>query len=257
MTNLGTPSQLVLDVEPNHTQQGIVSALPTTKHATTATKLAILSRFAVAKVLASCNQRQQGDSQLSQHFYLVSTILESLIQHLLSLSKSALPMAQTLLRDFLSLGQTCQQLVLRLCMTSVNTLTTCYRPLSFLELQMAPKCILLDDFLSRSTLKTRPTRQACIFNVVNGIIMSWKACKALSIFLPRYLQPPPQTQPNIKALPLHPYTTVQVNRQIPITREQMMPEFPKVFDGNIKTMEGEQFFIHLTDNAKPFHVSTP
>jgi len=37
----------------------------------------------------------------------------------------------------------------------------------------------------------------------------------------------------------------------------MMQEFPRVFDGNIKTMEGEQFHINLTDNEKPFRVSTP
>ena len=90
-----------------------------------------------------------------------------------------------------------------------------------------------------------------IFNGVNGIIMSWKACKALGILPPCYPQPPSQTQPNIKALPPQPHTTAQVDQRIPITRELMMQEFPRVFDGNIKTMEGEQFHI---DNAKPFHV---
>ena len=37
----------------------------------------------------------------------------------------------------------------------------------------------------------------------------------------------------------------------------MMQEFRRMFDGNIKTIEGEQFHINLTDNAKPFRVSTP
>ena len=96
-----------------------------------------------------------------------------------------------------------------------------------------------------------------IFTGVNGIIMSWKACKALRILPPCYPQLPPQTQPSVKALPPHSNTTSLVDQQIPITQEQMMKEFPTVFDGNIKIMEGEQFHIHLTDNAKPFRVSTP
>jgi len=239
-----------MDVEPNRTQQGVVSALPITKHATTAT------RFAVVKALASCNQRQQGDSKLSQplhHIFPVSTMAEKLIQHLLSLSKFALPTVQVRLRHFLTLGQTYQQLVPRLCKTSMNTLTTYCLQMSSLKLQTAPKCILLDSFPSHSTLNTRPIYQTDlhIFNGVNGIIMSWKACKALGILPPCYPQPPSQTQPNIKALPPQPHTTAQVDQRIPITRELMMQEFPRVFDGNIKTMEGEQFHI---DNAKPFHV---
>ena len=36
-----------------------------------------------------------------------------------------------------------------------------------------------------------------------------------------------------------------------------MKQFPTVFDGTIKILEGEQFHIHLTNNAKPFPVSTP
>ena len=41
------------------------------------------------------------------------------------------------------------------------------------------------------------------------------------------------------------------------TQEQMMKEFPEVFDGNIKVMGGEQFHIHLTDSTKLFRASTP
>jgi len=44
-----------------------------------------------------------------------------------------------------------------------------------------------------------------IFNRVSGIIMSWKACKALSILPPCYPQQPSQTQPNIKPC-LHNFT---------------------------------------------------
>ena len=30
-------------------------------------------------------------------------------------------------------------------------------------------------------------------------------------------------------------------------------EFPTVFDGNIRSMDGKEFHIHLTDDAKPFY----
>ena len=35
----------------------------------------------------------------------------------------------------------------------------------------------------------------------------------------------------------------------------MVKECPMVFDGNIKSMNGETFQIHLTDNAKPFCIN--
>ena len=34
-------------------------------------------------------------------------------------------------------------------------------------------------------------------------------------------------------------------------------EFPTVFDGNIKQMDGEKFHITLTEGAKPFCIKTP
>ncbi len=36
-----------------------------------------------------------------------------------------------------------------------------------------------------------------------------------------------------------------------------MSEFPLVFDRQIRTMPGEKFHISLTENARPFCVSTP
>ena len=36
-----------------------------------------------------------------------------------------------------------------------------------------------------------------------------------------------------------------------------MAEFPSVFDGKIKTMEGEKFHITLAEDARPFCVHTP
>ena len=94
-------------------------------------------------------------------------MVESLIQHLLSLSTSALPTVQARVRHFLTVGQTYQRLVPRLCTTSMNTLTTYFLQISSLKLQTAPKWILFDGFLSHSTLNTRPTRQTCTFSIVS------------------------------------------------------------------------------------------
>ena len=42
-----------------------------------------------------------------------------------------------------------------------------------------------------------------------------------------------------------------------LTSDQIMAEFPSVFDGQIRTMPGEQFHISLTEDARPFCVTTP
>ena len=39
--------------------------------------------------------------------------------------------------------------------------------------------------------------------------------------------------------------------------DRMTQEFPEVFDGHIRTMPGEEFRIHLRDDAQPFCVTTP
>ncbi len=41
------------------------------------------------------------------------------------------------------------------------------------------------------------------------------------------------------------------------TTDQIMSEFPSLFDGQIRTMPGEEFHISLTEDAHPFCVSTP
>ena len=42
-----------------------------------------------------------------------------------------------------------------------------------------------------------------------------------------------------------------------ITQTDISSEFPSVFDGNVKVMEGEEFHITLADGAQPFCVRTP
>ena len=42
-----------------------------------------------------------------------------------------------------------------------------------------------------------------------------------------------------------------------ISSGDIRADYPSVFDGNVKTMEGELFHIALTDDVKPFCVHTP
>ena len=85
-----------------------------------------------------------------------------------------------------------------------------------------------------------------IYPDVTGVLLSWKAAKGLHILPECY-----PTPTSVSALLLPPH------RKHAPTSEEIMGEFPSVFDGQIKTMEGEQFHISLTDNAQPFCVNTP
>lgn len=49
---------------------------------------------------------------------------------------------------------------------------------------------------------------------------------------------------------------IQICQTVPTT-EQIMAEFPTVFDGQIRTMPGEIFYISLTSDAQPFCITTP
>jgi len=50
--------------------------------------------------------------------------------------------------------------------------------------------------------------------------------------------------------------TQSVSTQLP-TAKDIMKEFPTVFDGQVRVMEGEQFRIQLQDNAILFCIKTP
>ena len=81
-----------------------------------------------------------------------------------------------------------------------------------------------------------------IYTEVSMTIISWKTSKYLSILPEHYPQPTPhQMVTLIKTMPPN----------------DIRAEFPQVFDGQIKTMEGELFHIALTAKAKPFCVHAP
>ena len=80
-----------------------------------------------------------------------------------------------------------------------------------------------------------------IYSSVSSTVISWLTAKQLGILPECYPQPVPA---------LH-------RLKSSVTAEQIMAEFPTVFDGKIRTMPGEQFHISLRDDARPFCVTTP
>ena len=42
-----------------------------------------------------------------------------------------------------------------------------------------------------------------------------------------------------------------------LTAQEIIDEFPSVFDGQVRVMDGEQFCIALAENTTPFCVKTP
>ena len=87
---------------------------------------------------------------------------------------------------------------------------------------------------------------------IQGTILSWKARKALHIFPPGYLNP--LLAPAIREITSPP---ASVDVTAPLILQQAMLAYPTVFDGQIRSMEGEQFHITLTEDIEPFCFNTP
>ena len=84
-----------------------------------------------------------------------------------------------------------------------------------------------------------------IYPQVSGVLLSWQVAKRLNILSAHYPKPVcPQDPPKVAAIGVLPPGDIQ-------------NEYPMVFDGMVKSMEGEYFHIALTDDAKPFCVRTP
>ena len=90
-----------------------------------------------------------------------------------------------------------------------------------------------------------------IFPNMRGVIMSWKAAKALSILPSHYPQPP------LARAPLTPSINTTTAMQISPPIIDLKKEFPTVFDGSIRRIEGEKFHITLMAHAKSFCVNKP
>ena len=83
------------------------------------------------------------------------------------------------------------------------------------------------------------------FHIYTTTIISWKITKCLRI-LPHHYPCSISTE--------GPPVVAQAKV---IPTEDLQAEYPSVFDGLVKTMEGELFHIALTEDAKPFCIHTP
>ena len=106
------------------------------------------------------------------------------------------------------------------------------------------------------SLKNRSVEERVhIYESVSGALISWLVAKNLGILPDRY--PEPILDNNIDPTPSINKVNTHVKENIDITREDLINEFPTVFDGQIRTMPGETFKIELTEDYKPFCVNTP
>lgn len=99
-----------------------------------------------------------------------------------------------------------------------------------------------------------------IYRSVSGALLSWKTARTLGILPPKYPEPLPELPESSVISSIH--STHRSRSQTPdhippASKEELVKEFPTVFDGHIRTMPGEIFKIVLTEDAKPFCISTP
>ena len=83
-----------------------------------------------------------------------------------------------------------------------------------------------------------------IYPQVSRVLLSWKAAKGLGI-LPECYPRPPKV----------PYVAAMSSSEKQATCG-LISEFPTVFDGRVKVMNGEKFHISLVDEVQPFCVHT-
>jgi len=95
-----------------------------------------------------------------------------------------------------------------------------------------------------------------IYPGISGTLLSWRAAKALRILPPCYPHQMPQGQSSV---PQKQLAQVQQPESLPAQRvdQNLMGQYPMVFDGQIRVMAGETFHITLVDNAVPFCVKAP
>ena len=89
-----------------------------------------------------------------------------------------------------------------------------------------------------------------IYPNVTGTLMSWKTCTELGIL--------PNCYPNltISSNTVNSVAATTPAANLSLDKHSAVQEFPTVFDVNINSMEGEEFHIYLTDDARPFCVNT-
>ena len=93
-----------------------------------------------------------------------------------------------------------------------------------------------------------------IYLNISGALLSWKACKGLGILPDHY--PVPIIYQRVNQLINLNHNNITPTSS-PFTFDNILKEFLSVFNGQIRTMTGEEFNIHLTQDAEPFCANTP
>ena len=124
---------------------------------------------------------------------------------------------------------------------------------------MEAQCIQLESFLSPLNLVTKHLLMNCTYILmytVCGVLISWKARKGLGILPECYPNPPITTA--VMSAHVHnpaPVNTTSVSTRTPLpTKDFVVREFPTLFDGMIRAMDGEQISYPL---VTPFCITSP
>ena len=94
-----------------------------------------------------------------------------------------------------------------------------------------------------------------IYPNFSEVLLSWEACKGLGILPDHYPKPISHHKSVNQLINFNPINTVPTSSLF--TFDNILKEFPSVFDEQISAMTGEEFHIHLTQDTKPFYVNTP
>ena len=95
-----------------------------------------------------------------------------------------------------------------------------------------------------------------IYPGVTGALISWKAAKGLGILPPYYPQPAVQLLQGDPQKVTPACTLIQQTENQSVA-QTLVAQYPAVFDGQIRVMDGEKFHITLMEDPVPFCVKTP
>ena len=95
-----------------------------------------------------------------------------------------------------------------------------------------------------------------IYKSVSGALLSWKTAKSLGILPPKYPEPLPEIPASPLVSAVRKSGSQMLDHTSPVTKEDLMKEFPTVFDGQIWTMPGEVFTEFTEFMKMPSHSAS-
>ncbi len=97
-----------------------------------------------------------------------------------------------------------------------------------------------------------------IYPDVTGTLLSWKTARGLNILPECYPNPPSPMPSQVAATTTkEPLSDPCSNSSHPAINYEIRADYPEVFNGQIKTIEGKKFRIVPMEDAELFCVHTP